>query len=424
MLRVGRGERSVLSLSGLRHLVTWVAVAGILAGASPRGALAAEPSGPGLSSPSSFLMTMDGAELWSRNADAKRAAASTIKLLTALVVLDRASLDDTVVVSHKAVMAVDEGGVGLVSGQKLTVRQLMTMMLVASANDAAEVLAVHVAGSEAKFVDMMNAKAASLGLTNTHAVDPHGLGKRERTSAADLAVIAREVMAYPEMRAIVSKRSVVVPGPKGARSVYASTDKLLGHYAGIEGIKTGFTNPAGYCFVGAAKRGDTELVGVVLGAGSNAGRFAEMRRLLDWGFAHYRTRVLVSDKMPIGVVAVGSSGEATVGVRAAESFSLLQPIGKEDATVRLTLPQAVPTSVWRGQQLGTAEVYRSGSAVATIALVAESAVCDPAAAAELPEPARPVTPEVRSGWDRAMRSATHAMGLLSIRLLGSAEGVR
>ena len=232
---------------------------------------------------------MDGTELWTRNADSKRAVASTIKLLNALVVLDHANLDDTVVVSHKAVMAVDEGGVGLVSGQRLTVRQLMTMMLVASANDAAEVLAVHVAGSESKFVEMMNAKAASLGLKNTRAVDPHGLSKRERSSAADLAVIARELMAYPEMREIVAKKSVVVPGPKGSRSVYASTDKLLGHYAGIEGVKTGFTNPAGYCFVGAAKRGDTELVGVVLGAGSNAERFAEMRKLLDWGFAHYRT---------------------------------------------------------------------------------------------------------------------------------------
>ena len=86
-----------------------------------------------------------------------------------------------------------------------------------------------------------------------------------------------------------------------------------------------------------------------------------MRRLLDWGFARYRNRKLVTDANPIGVVAVGRSGEATVSVRAAESFSLLQTVDEPAATVRLTLPQAVPDSVWRGQTLGVAEVYKAGS---------------------------------------------------------------
>jgi D-alanyl-D-alanine carboxypeptidase (penicillin-binding protein 5/6) len=413
-----------LSLRGLRYLVACVAVVGILAGAMPSDVVAAEPSSPGVSAPSAILMTMDGAELWARNADSQRAVASTIKLLNALVVLDHVKLDDKVVVSHKAVMAVDEGGVGLVTGQRLTVRQLMTMMLVASANDAAEVLAVHVAGSEPGFVEMMNDKAAELGLKNTRAADPHGLSKRERSSAADLAVIARELMAYPEMRAIVAKSSVVVPGPKGSRSVYASTDKLLGHYAGIEGIKTGFTNPAGYCFVGAAKRGDTELLGVVLGAGSNAGRFAEMRKLLDWGFAHYRTQKLVSDAAPIGVVSVGRSGDATVSVRAAGSFSLLQPTNEDRATVRVTLPQAVSSSVWRGQQLGTAEVFKSGSIVATVPLLAEAAVSDPALAGVVRPPKAVQERPAVSVWQGLYRSATRTMGLLSLRLLDTPAGTQ
>ena len=369
-------------------------------------------------------MTMDGSELWSRGADTKRPVASTIKLLNALVVLDNASLEDTVVVSHKAVMAVEEGGVGLVTGQRLTVRQLMTMMLVASANDAAEVLAIHVAGSESKFVEMMNAKAASLGLKNTRAVDPHGLGERQRSTAADLSVIARELMAHPEVREIVAKKSVTVPGPKGSHSVYSSTDQLLGHYAGIEGVKTGFTNPAGYCFVGAAKRGDTELLGVVLGASTGSARFADMRKLLDWGFSHYRTVKLVSDEGPIGVVAVGRSGDATVSVRAAESFSLLQSIGEGTSTVRVTLPQSVPMSVWRGQQLGTAEVLRSGSVVATIPLLAEAAVKDPAVVRVVQVQEPPPSQPEGNAWERAMRSATHAMGLISLELMGTPADTR
>jgi D-alanyl-D-alanine carboxypeptidase (penicillin-binding protein 5/6) len=413
-----------LSLRKLRHLVACVAVAGVLAGGVPSAALAASASPSGLSAPAAALGTMDGTELWARDADSKRAVASTIKLLNALVVLDHASLDDTVVVSRKAVSAVDEGGVGLVAGQRLTVRQLMTMMLVVSANDAAEVLAVHVAGSEPKFVEMMNAKAASLGLKNTRAIDPHGLSKRERSSAGDLTVIARELMTYPEMREIVAKKKVVVPRLKGSSSVYSSTDKLLGHYAGIEGIKTGFTNPAGYCLVGAAKRGDTELVGVVLGGASSAGRFADMRKLLDWGFAHFRTRRIVSDQAPIGVVAVGRSGDATVGVRAAESYSILETIGPDPATVRVVLPQSIPTSVWRGQQLGTAEVYRAGSVIATIALLAEAAVSDPAAIRAAPVPKPPAAKPAGTAWQRVVRTGTHAMGLLSLQLLGTPVDAR
>ncbi len=393
-----------------------VAALGILAGATPRVALA---SSPRVSAPAVALFTMDGTELWSRKSESKRPVASTTKLLTALVVLDHANLDDVVTVSHKAVIAVDEGGVGLRTGQKLTVRQLMTMMLVASANDAAEVLAVHVAGSESKFVRMMDAKAASLGLEHTRAVDPHGLGERGRYSAADLAVISRELMSYPEIRKIVAKKSVTVPGPKGTRSVYSSTDQLLGKYKGIEGIKTGFTNPAGYCFVGAAKRGDTELVGVVLGASTGSARFADMRKLLDWGFAHYRTQKLVSDAAPIGVVAVGRSGDATVSVRAAEPYSVLETIGAEPATVRVILPPSVPTAVWRGQQLGTAEVSRSGSVIATVPLLAEAAVCDPAAARPMPASKPPVAAPKGNALQRMVRASTHAMGLLSVSLLGT-----
>ena len=412
-----------MGLARVRSLVACVAVAGILVGALPSGAFATS-SAPRVSAPSAFLMTMDGTELWSRNSDDKRSVASTIKLLNALVVLENANLDDTVVVSHKAVVAVEEGGVGLVGGQKLTVRQLMTMMLVASANDAAEILAYHVAGSESKYVGMMNDKAKELGLTNTRAVDPHGLGKKGRSSAADLAVIARELMAYPEMREIVLKKKVAVPGPKGSRSFYSSTDKLLGRYWGIEGIKTGFTNPAGYCFVGAAKRGDTELVGVVLGASSNDARFDEMRKLLDWGFDHYCVRRLVSDEAPIGVVAVGRAGEATVSVRPADSFSMVETVGSEPASVTVTLPPAVYASVWRGQQLGLVEVRQAGSIVATIPLLAEAAVSDPAVRRPAPvkkeEPPEPPP----GAWERTVRWLTNAMGTLSLRLSGSRSSAR
>lgn len=399
-----------------------LASACLLLAVSPVSALAEKPA-PSLSVPCATLTTADGTHLWSRSADTPRRVASTIKMLNALVVMEHADLNETVVVSRKAA-DVPEGGVGLVAGQRVTVRQLLEMMLIASANDAAEALAIHISGSEAKYVALMNAKAKELGLTHTRAADPHGLGKREVSSAADLSVIAREVLTYPALKAIVSRESVLVPRTSGRRERYASTDKLLGSYQGLQGVKTGFTNPAGFCFVGSAKRGDTELVGVVLGAASDAERFSQMRTLLDWGFANFRTSRLVSTDSTMGVVGVGDGSGRSVTVHASDEYAVVES-GDAKATAQVTLPASVPTSVWRGQQLGTVSVMRDGVAVAIIPLLADAAVSAETTPADLPAPA-PATTAAPTGnvWERMHRSATHAMGLLVVRLSGTAQSSR
>jgi D-alanyl-D-alanine carboxypeptidase (penicillin-binding protein 5/6) len=266
---------------------------------------------------------------------------------------------------------INDGDVGLVTGQKLTLRQLLNMMLIASANDAAEAVAIRVGGSEKAYVALMNAKAKALGLVNTHAMDPHGLGKHETSTASDLSVLARQAMADPVLRAIVKKRSVVVPRPKHKPRVFGSTDLLLGHYTGMEGVKTGFTNPAGYCFIGAAKRSGVELLGVVMGAKSNKGRFSEMRKLLDWGFAHTHMRAIVSREVTMGVVAVdGCTPGSSVTVHASETASrtLLDGCRLETA---VTLPATVTAPVARGQQLGTVAVYRGTTELVSVPLLAD-----------------------------------------------------
>lgn len=330
-------------------------------------------SQPGVTTPVSLLMTMDGEVVWARNCDARRAVASTIKMLNALVVLDRAKLDDQVTVPAKAA-SISDGGVGLVAGQRFTVRQLLEMMLVASANDAAETLAIGVSGNEADFVAAMNAKAASLGLDSTHATDPHGLGKTEVSTARDLSVLARAVMAEPALREIVLGRSVSVVKPGGKSATVKATNELLGRYDGIEGVKTGFTNASGYCFVGAARRGDVELLGVVLGANSNPARFSQMRSLLDWGFARVRFERVVASSTVLASVPVSGGDTSTVGVRAAEDLAALTVDGGDEAAVSLELPAVVAAPVTSGQTLGTVEVVRRGAVVARTALVAAGPV--------------------------------------------------
>jgi D-alanyl-D-alanine carboxypeptidase (penicillin-binding protein 5/6) len=314
-------------------------------------------------------MTMQGAPVWSRNLGSHRRVASCIKMLTALVVREHTNLDDVVVVPRQA-EAINDGDVGLVKGQRLTVRQLLQIMLIPSANDAAMALAIHVGGTEAAFVDMMNAKAKALGLKHTRAADPDGLNKKEICTAEDLTVLARDVMADPVLRQIVGMRSVVVPHPRKKSTVHASTNLLLGHYTGMEGTKTGFTNPAGYCFVGSARRGGVELLGVVLGATSNAGRFSEMRKLLDWGFAHTHVRLLISVDTTLGMVPVVNGVETSVAVCTTHSVSAAVYDSGSAVTTSLTVPASVLATVSAEQPLGVVAAYKDGAMVATAAVVA------------------------------------------------------
>lgn len=365
---------------------------------------------PSVSVPCVTLVTMNGLPLWSRSPGSHRRVASCIKMLNALVVRDRAKLDDVVVVSRQAA-AITDGGVGLVKGQRLTVGQLLHIMLIPSANDAAMALAIHVGGTEAKFVALMNAKAKALGLTHTRAADPDGLNKKETSTAQDLAMLGRDVMADPVLREIVGERSVTVPRPKGKHSVVASTDLLLGHYPGMEGTKTGFTNPAGYCFVGSAKRGGVELLGVVLGAKSNTARFSEMRKLLDWGFAHCHVRLLISKGATLGSEPVENGAETSVSVCTTRSVSMATYDSGGAVTTRLVLPPSVVATVTLGQPLGTVEVYKDGSMIASAGVVAASAV--PATTA--PAPADDVTP---TAAPQGLPVAAHAMWWPSVAMFG------
>ena len=335
---------------------------------APSSALAAASSGsPGVYVPAATLVTMDGAVVYSKNPDKSRRIASCTKMLTALVVRDKVSLDTVIRVSSKAA-EVDDGAIGLKTGQKYTVRQLLGVMLVHSANGAAEALATAIGGNEKKFVAMMYAKARSLGLKRPHPADPHGLSPHGYSTAADQSVIARHLMNDPVLRAIVSERTARLP-----RGAFSTTNRLLGSYSGIEGVKTGYTDPAGYCFVGAAKRNGVELIGVVLGASSGGDRFTQMRRLLDWGFAHSEQQRLVSKDQTMGVVAVSNGAEPTVTVHAAKVIALTVFDGCRQTT-QVSLPPSVSAPIKAGQRLGAVQISRNGTVVASVPLVADQSV--------------------------------------------------
>jgi D-alanyl-D-alanine carboxypeptidase (penicillin-binding protein 5/6) len=295
-------------------------------------------------------------------------------MLNALVARDNADLDDMITISERA-EAVDDGAIGLRKGQKISVRQLLTVLLVHSANGAGTALASGIAGSEKKYVKMMNAKAKSLGLKNTKAVDAHGLSKKERSTAADLSVIARELMADPELRAIVRQRGARV-SRGGSSAVFSATNRLLGSYRGIEGVKTGYTDPAGYCFVGVAKRGDIELCSVVLGAESGPDRFSQTRRLLDWGFAHASRKRMVSCEQTMGVVEISDGDKPAVTVHPARSLTMTVGDCGDTLTRRVVLPSSKRAPVTGGQALGAVQIVRGSKVVTSVPLVADAAVAE------------------------------------------------
>jgi D-alanyl-D-alanine carboxypeptidase (penicillin-binding protein 5/6) len=328
---------------------------------------------PDLYIPSGMLDTDDGRELWARDANARRAMASTTKIMTAVVVLERAGLDDVVTV-RKTDVKVGESGMGLRVGEQLTVRQLLEGMLIQSGNDAATALAVHVAGSVEGFVAMMNAKAASLDLVDTRYMNPHGLDvPGHYTSAADLNALSRYAMRDPEFRRIVrivSTRAVT----EHVTHKLVNSNLMLRIYPGADGIKTGWTDEAGYCVIVSATRGGVSLVATVLGAASEEGRFGQATRLLDWGFAHYRPTQVATAGERTGNVRVSDYLERTVPTAAAESttvavFDLSGPVRR-----RIDLLPEVGAPVLQGQVLGTMSVYQGDRLLAQVPVVAAKGV--------------------------------------------------
>lgn len=225
-----------------------------------------------------------GEPLASYNADQPRPVASLTKLMTARLVLDAGELEHTATVPPLHV-AGDESQAGLEPGDQLSRGDLLEVMLVASANDAARTLAVDVAGDEHSFVRMMSAEAAAAGLDATRYANPVGLDDpAQHSSAADVAHLAVDLVRDPVFRQIVAAESTTIDG-----SALPATNDLLGAYPGADGIKTGHTDEAGWCLAASATRDGRRIVAVVLGAPTERARDDAARALLDYGFRQTAT---------------------------------------------------------------------------------------------------------------------------------------
>jgi D-alanyl-D-alanine carboxypeptidase (penicillin-binding protein 5/6) len=294
-----------------------------------------------------------GEVLYARNADARLPMASITKIMTALVTLERVRPDAVVTVPAEAV-GIGESSIELKEGEPLTVRQLLEGLLVPSANDAAFALASYVgsrsggSGAVPRFVGYMNAKAASLGLANTHYERPDGLdAPGHYSSARDILRLARQAMRKPLFRELVGLRTATIPG----RPPLRTSNDLLGVYRGAIGVKTGFTAGCGWCEVAAARRGGVTIYAVLLGAPGRVARDAGLERLLDWGFAQYGRYELVTAGKLYATAAVPFSDERLRLVARGPARAIVRV--ERPHVQRVVAPVTVALPVRRGETLGS-----------------------------------------------------------------------
>ncbi|MCL6429959.1 MAG: D-alanyl-D-alanine carboxypeptidase [Anaerolineae bacterium] len=242
--------------------------------------LLGELSVPAVSSAAALLLDAGtGTRIYEKHASARLAPASTTKMVTALVAIERGHLDDTVTI-YPADLTV-ESLLGLRVGETWSLEDLLYALLLSSDNAAALAIARHVAGSEAAFVSLMNEQVTRWGLRDTHFANPHGLDDPEHySSAADLAEIALRCLENPVFAAIVRTRE-----RRAGWRTLVNLNELLRSYEGAQGVKTGTTAAAGQCLVSIASRPGGRAVCVVLGSDD---RYRDTRLLLDYYFAHYR----------------------------------------------------------------------------------------------------------------------------------------
>ena len=271
-----------------------------------------------------------------QNPDERRAMASTTKIMTSLVTLESGDLDQSVIVSARAA-EIGEAEAGLVEGETWTVRDLLTAMLVRSANDAAVAVAEGVAGSVEGFVALMNTKARDLGLEHTQFVNPHGLDASGHfTSARDLLTMARTAMEKPLFATLVRTQTARLPNaPDGTVRIVHNTNLLLGLYPGAIGVKTGYTGSAGLVLVAAAENSGRRLYAVVMGSTDS---FGDAAALLDYGTSQFG----VIDVIMEGVTYAQRRSSGTTADMAATSSVKTFAAKEEPVTLRTGFERAIP----------------------------------------------------------------------------------
>lgn len=320
--------------------------------------------------------------LCKKDENKKMYPASTTKIVTAIMVLENCNLDDTVTASYDAVMSIPEGysSANIQIGEQLTVEQLLELLLVHSANDAANILAEHVGGSVESFVTMLNTRLNELGISNTHFTNAFGMhDENHYTTASDLAKIMKYCLKNETFRKIAGKASCAIPATNkyGPRS-YSSTNELLNsnssnYYKYLIAGKTGYTSQAKECLVSTAYKDNLELIGVVLYSNS---RFSDSRKLYEYGYSNYSIKNIVNENDLITSVKVSNATKQTEDLNLLSSETIEALVNNNSTSEikpEISLNENISAPIEEGTPLGKV-TYNIEGVSYTTNIIAEHSV--------------------------------------------------
>lgn len=362
--QMSRTQKNVLCLAGfLAVVLAW-----------PAGVFAQQPA-LDLASPSAILIdALSGQVLYEKNADERNAPASLTKIMTLLLAVEaieagRLGLQDIVVASEHAE---SYGGteIWLETGEEMTVEHILLAIAVASANDASVAIAEHLAGSEAEFVELMNQRARELGMTRTNFGNSHGLDDPDHyTTARDMATLSREAVRHPLLLKYTAIYDTYI---RENKTWLVNRNRMVTFYQGCDGLKTGWTQEAGYSVSVTAQRGGTRFIAVVMGAAAAADRFSDTTKMLNWAFARYSSLLVAERGQSYGTVPVNLGSCPTVEAVAPETGGVLLEKGSEaEVTREVSLLPVVEAPVRRGDPLGAIVVRQGDREIGRCLLVAE-----------------------------------------------------
>ena len=349
----------------------------LLAGAILPAVRAAELDLP---APSYVLMERSTGEvLLEHNAHERLRPASVTKVMTLLLIMEalddgRIGWDDMVQTSAAAAA---KGGsqIYLEENEQLPLEEMLKSIVVSSANDCACAMAEHIAGSEAAFVEMMNARAEQLGMTDTHFVNCTGLDDEPEaaehlTTAYDIALMSRELLGH---EAIKKYTTIWMDTVRDGQFGLSNTNKLVRFYDGTTGLKTGYTSAAGHCLSASAERNGMELIAVVLHCASSTDRFESAKALLNYGFSNYALVTPEPGELPAVPVTLGTAAEITP-VLADETPILIDKALAAGVETSVCVDESVTAPVEAGQTLGTLTITSGGQTIAERDLIAPESV--------------------------------------------------
>lgn len=325
-----------------------------------------------------------GTVIYEKNAHDKLPPASLTKVMTMLLVMEALetkmiTLEDKVLISERAA-SMGGSQLFLEPGEEKTVEDLMKGIAVASANDGCVAIGEHVSGTEELFIKRMNERAMELGMNNTQFMNPSGLPQEGHYSTAyDIALMSRELLKYPKVHdwltIWMSTMKVGLPHKKQTTLELTNTNKLIRTYPGANGIKTGYTSDAKYCLSSSATKNGLTLISVILGSPTSDIRFAEAKKLFNYGYATYSSVPIAKKNQIVEELTVEKGKETKINVVAKEDLSALVKKGEEKTVEKeIVLVKVLKAPLQKSQKIGEIIITKDGQELGRVDIITEKAI--------------------------------------------------